>query len=557
VNSILKPRHAVALVLALFTGATWAATATDDDLFSSTNQLRIEISIPAEGMLALRQSRGRQAVRDKPEAQATIREGGRIYTNVSVQLKGYTTFRAVDSYPSLTLNFDRYSPKQTFHGLKKLSLNNSLQDPARLSEKISRELFAAAGVPVPRADFALVTLNGYKLGLYVLTEGFDKQFLARHFTRADGTLYEGGIMRDIDQPLQIKSDVYATNDPAVRKLIDAAREPNPAKRLRALEAVLDLDRFLSMTAMETILCHSDSYSMNRNNYRLYHDPLTGKFVFIPHGMDRVLGAHRSTLELDIVPPALGLVARAVLSTPEGRVRYLDRAGSLFTNLFQPEALCRRIREIDARILSAKTNGPDAGFDHRLSKGPEDDADNLCGRISMRAAQVRWQLADRSALLTTPPLPQFDSNGIAQLDHWVPKRRLGQPEVQCEPVVRDGKALLHIPGRSSEFTLHLHQKLTLPAGTYAINGAMRVAEGDWVPTHLVRHSPSRYAVDQNQIGSRNVDLNFTIQESRAPDEIELVCHVQVPPSGVWLDVSAVRLRQRQPGHEAAAPVRVIR
>ena len=59
-------------------------------------------------------------------------------------------------------------------------------------------------MPVPRADHAFVTLNGRELGLYVLVEGFDKEFLKRHFKRADGAFYEGGVLQDIDRPLQVR-----------------------------------------------------------------------------------------------------------------------------------------------------------------------------------------------------------------------------------------------------------------------------------------------------------------------------------------------------------------
>lgn len=514
-----------------------------DDLFNATRIPRIEITIPPEGMQVLRESGGGRRVQGKPEAQATVREGGRIYTNVAVQLKGYTTFRSVDSYPSLTLNFDRHAPKQDFHGLKKLSLNNSMQDATRLHEKLTREVFAAAGVPVPRADFALVTLNGQDFGLYVLAEGFDKRFLARHFDRTDGKLYEGGILRDIDQPLQIKSDVYVTDDPAVEKLIRAAQKPDHAERMRALEAVLDVDRFLTMTAVEAILCHSDSYSMNRNNYRLYHNPQNDKFVFLPHGMDRVLGAHRSSLELNVVPPMLGLVARAVLSTSEGRARYVERAASVFTNHFRPEVLSRHVREMDARILCFKTNAPDPGFDPRLSSGPTNDADNLCERISIRAAHLALQFQDRAALLTPPPVPDFDTNGVASLDRWKVRPRPGHPDTRFTRTTRNGRSLLHLEGGQKEIAVTLHQIFTLPLGNYRVTGTVKAAETNAVPTYVLRNSPSRYAIDQQRLINRESHVKFQIREPRAPDEVELLCHIKVPTDGVWLDVSDVQISRQ--------------
>src|SRR5205814_289689 len=107
--------------------------------------------------------------------------------------------------PAFTLNFDRFVPGQTFHGLKKVHLNNSVQDRTFLSEKISRELFEAAGVPVPRAGNAQVALNGRPLGMYVLVEGIDKQFLRRYFDDVSGNVYDGHSQTDVTNILPTNS----------------------------------------------------------------------------------------------------------------------------------------------------------------------------------------------------------------------------------------------------------------------------------------------------------------------------------------------------------------
>src|SRR6185369_7291411 len=90
----------------------------------------------------------------RTSVKAKVKEGGRVYTNVAIHLKGAAgSFRPIDDNPGLTLNFDKFVHGQSFHGLDKFSLNNSVQDPSFLSEKICRELFEVAGVPVPRAAF--------------------------------------------------------------------------------------------------------------------------------------------------------------------------------------------------------------------------------------------------------------------------------------------------------------------------------------------------------------------------------------------------------------------
>ena len=70
---------------------------------------------------------------DRPRVKAIVREGGVIYTNVEVHLKGSAgSFRSVDDNPGLTLNFEKSAPGQTFHGYRKISLNNSVQDKSFL-----------------------------------------------------------------------------------------------------------------------------------------------------------------------------------------------------------------------------------------------------------------------------------------------------------------------------------------------------------------------------------------------------------------------------------------
>ena len=154
-----------------------------EDLFAEGYIPRIRIQISGAGLDSLRQ-------RPRTYVTATIREGNDVYTNVSIRLKGGPgSFRSLDDKPAFTLNFDRLADGQKFHGLKKFHLNNSVQDSTYLAEKISRELFEAAGVPAPRAGHATVEVNGEGLGFYVLIEGIDKQFLRRYFKDAKGNVY--------------------------------------------------------------------------------------------------------------------------------------------------------------------------------------------------------------------------------------------------------------------------------------------------------------------------------------------------------------------------------
>jgi hypothetical protein len=327
---------------------------------------------------------------DRTYVRASVRElradGSelKVYSEVGIHVKGARgSYRSFHANPALTLNFDKFTKGQKFHGIDKLHLNNSVQDRSYLCELLSGELFRAAGVPATRVAFALVTVNRRPRGLYVLKEGFDRTFLARHFTQRDGNLYDGGFIQDVDRPLQKRSGTGPDDHSDLARLVDAASELDPAQRLARLQEVLDLDRFLSFVAVESLTWHWDGYAMKTNNYRVYHDPASDRFVFLPHGTDQMFGHAWGP----IVPDADGLVARAVLSTETGLDRYRRRLGELAERIFDPEAISRRIDEVAPIIRGALEDlGEGAAVRH------DAEVEDLRGRIAERARAVRAILA---------------------------------------------------------------------------------------------------------------------------------------------------------------------
>jgi hypothetical protein len=257
-------------------------------------------------------------------------EGTNTWREVGIHLKGqYGTFQGIDGRPSLTLNFDKYQKGQRFHGLDKLHLNNSGQDPSFLCEMIGRQLFEAAGIPTARASHARVELNGRDLGLFVLVEGYDKKFLRRHFENSDGNLYDSEFRHDITDPIKKSSGKGPDDHSDLRALAAAAEEPNHSQRLARLSKLLDLDRFYTTLALETLIRHHDGYAMGINNYRVYFEPTDGRAVFLPHGMDQLFFEPRAGL----LPDLRGMLAEAVLETQAGRKEFRARCVTLFTNLF--------------------------------------------------------------------------------------------------------------------------------------------------------------------------------------------------------------------------------
>ena len=98
---------------------------------------------------------------------ATLIVDGEEIESVGVRKKGF--LGSLDSQkPSLKIKFDEYVEDQEFLGMNRLTLNNNKQDRSQIRQCIAYSLFASAELPAPRCNFAQVTVNGQKLGLFSL-----------------------------------------------------------------------------------------------------------------------------------------------------------------------------------------------------------------------------------------------------------------------------------------------------------------------------------------------------------------------------------------------------
>lgn len=442
-----------------------AAGSPSDELFTNTAIRHLCLEIAEKDLVRLRAYRWRkgEAPEDRPTVPGTVLEDGVRYTNVAVHLKGgFGSFRDIDSNPGLTLNFGKFAEGQWFHGLRKISLNNSVQDPTRIADKLCRELFARAGVPVPRADYATVELNRRPLGLYVLTEGWDKQFLKRYFKNVQGNLYDPVVGTDINQRLSVSSGEAPDDQSALRAVVKAASDPDPVRRLARLESLVDCERFLSFLALDVMLWDWDGYAINKNNYRVFHDRGSGRLVFMPHGMDQMFWKP----EGPIMTGRNGLVARGILGTAEGRRRYLERLAQFRATVFDLRTITNRVSELAARIRPAINPG---GLTGLFSNLQFDRSVNLLrSRIAQRARSIDEQLLGAKDTL------RIATNETARLTGWRSRPLSGRP-VLDQTLQPDA---LHLAAKG-ESAAAWHTTVWLEEGNYRIAGRIKT-QGVVVP-----------------------------------------------------------------------------
>ncbi len=495
----------------------------DGDLFA-TNAAppHVSIEISRANYRSL-QEQPRKAV------PAVVREGEAVYTNVMVHLKGAAgSFREIGDRPGLTLNFGKQEGAKRFHGLRKVHLNNSAQDPSLATHNLCSGLFNDAGIPAVRVSNAFVSLNGRMLGFYVLTEGYTRDFLKRYFEDTDGNLYDGGFLREITEDLENDAGEDRRDRSDLRALAEAARVADPAQRWEALQKVLDVERFLTFMALEVMIWDWDGYVMKHNNYRIYSDPKAGKMVFIPHGMDQMFwDSHGSIYR----PPVEGLVAWSILQTPEGSRRYRERLRETFTNHFRLEVLTNRFDQIAKRnraALAEVGRGQLNRYDHVMAETRE--------RIVARWNGVKEQIENE-------PKP-LDFSRPVIVKNWRAQAEMG--DVRIEEAVVDAAPTLRIAARGQSVG-SWRATVELEPGRYRFRAmaktskvaAARDQKGEGAGLRISGTTQPRRNKLEGDNGWTKLAFDFEVAGGR---EVTLVCELRASRGEVWFDANSLILEK---------------
>lgn len=290
-------RRLLRIVTALFLGAQGACTVAGPptEVFDRTKLHTVEITVEESYLVTL-------ATDLEDRVPCTLRYDGELIKDAEIRQKGNTLVDLSDK-PSFSLKLN-----DELHGLDKIILNNAAHDPTLLRELLGADTFARVGLSAARVAHAAVKLNDLDTGLYVVVEGIDKGFARRHFDKNsdEGNLYEGpccgDFVGDIDH-MQLddeKKDNRSRDD--LRALAAVIQSASDADLAAEVGKRLDFDQFVTSYALEALLGHWDGYAYKGNNFYLYDNPADGRFVFLPHGMDRIL--EDSRFDTETAPVAL-------------------------------------------------------------------------------------------------------------------------------------------------------------------------------------------------------------------------------------------------------------
>jgi hypothetical protein len=330
------------------------------------------------------------------------------------------------------IDFNRFAPGQTFHGMATLNLGNNAFDGWQLREALSFEVYRRAGVPAPRTAFAVLylTVEGRHdrqfVGFYTVVEELDdKPFLKEHFGDAGGLLLKPEGIRGLPYmgeaweayPQRYHSKTSTVNPETARRFIEFVKLVNYADdatfkaRIGEYLAVDDLLRYLAATVLITNL---DSPLVTNHNFYLYANPADRKVWIMPWDMNLSFASYGGgpggdSFSLNIKHPWAGennKLLQRVLGIAEYDRAYRDHLRTCIAQFFNEQDM-QRIAEPMQRAL-VKANAMAAA-----AKQPAIvDEVVVMNRGGRRLGRVGFTLADYVPRRVESVLAQLDGKDVA-------------------------------------------------------------------------------------------------------------------------------------------------
>lgn len=294
-TSLRRAGFGVLLVLTL-TGS--AAAQSSDDFFNPNAIQRIELWLNAVDWAKLK-----AAFQENTYYPADVVWNGQTVRNVGIRSRGLGSRSGAK--PGLRVDFDRYSDKQTFLGLKSFVLDNLTQDPSGIKETVAMRFFARLGIPAPRETHAQLFVNGEYTGLYGLVESVDKTMMGRVFGSVgdnvlnDGYLFEynyviespwrfeypGSSLEAYKPRFDIKTN-ESHSDTAIwgpiEELVRLVNNTPASSFEQTVGPKLDLPAFVRYISAQNFIAQDDGFNgyAGMNNFYFYRLEDSTSHVFI-------------------------------------------------------------------------------------------------------------------------------------------------------------------------------------------------------------------------------------------------------------------------------------
>ncbi len=347
-------------------GASPPASASSDPIFDQSRLHEVRISIDPSDWAALQEN-----FRSNDYYAADITLDSTTVRQVGIRSRGSGSRSEVK--PALKVDFNKYVSTQEYGVYKTMVLDNQVQDPTFLRERLTFVVFEAMGIPAPHNAFARLSVNGQYWGLYQVTESISKPFLQARLGEESGNLFDyqysfpwdfsymgddpGDYVPVPFEPQTNEDHLDATG------LVDFVRTINGATDgtfTATMGAWLDRDRFLTHLAVENAVAESDGIvgRLGTNNFYLYQYGGQRRFVFLPWDKDSAFSTGSQSVYLRI---DTNVLTRRLLADPAMQQTYVATLRRTVTSFVNSRYLTPRLETAYTQIRESALADPKKPF----------------------------------------------------------------------------------------------------------------------------------------------------------------------------------------------------
>lgn len=345
------------MILAFSPAWAGSAAAGVDPLFDQARLHEVRIQIDPSDWVALQ---GRFRSNDYYAADITLDTA--IVRQVGIRSRGAGSRSA--EKPALKVDFNKYVAGQEYAGYKSLVLDNALQDPSFLRERLAFAVFEGMGIPAPQNAFARLYINDAYWGLYQVTEPISKPFLKSRVGEESGNLfdYEYAFHWDftsrgedasayVPVPFEPQTNEDHLDPSGIVDLVRAVNRTPDETFSREMATWLDLDRFLTYLAVENALAESDGFvgQQGMNNFYLYQYGGQRRFLVLPWDKDTSLQSESLPVYARV---ETNVLTRRLLADPALQQVYIAALRKAVLSFVNPTFLTPRLENAYTQIREA-------------------------------------------------------------------------------------------------------------------------------------------------------------------------------------------------------------
>lgn len=234
---------------------------------------------------------------------------GNTLAHVGIRFKGESSYEfQTNRKKSFKLKFNEFSKTGNYQGYHKINLNNQFKDPSFMREKLMLDILNSENIPSATSSFCEVYFNDEFLGLYLLVEEINNDFLVKHFNNKTGSLINGkpngfltkeSVASDkIEYNYKRKNHRTRKNFKKLKSLVHTLNAPNDSNYSKNLNNIFDVNLCLKNWAINNVFVNVDAFNMHfQHNYLLYFDKTTKRAKWVGYDYNYSFGCWSRSLNL--------------------------------------------------------------------------------------------------------------------------------------------------------------------------------------------------------------------------------------------------------------------